>query len=160
MNKPTAHLLHGFIGSGKTRFARKLENELPAIRYTHDEWMVLLYGQNQSQENFEQNYLRISELIWRQAAKVLRTGTDVVLDFGFWTKESRMAAKEKTIAAGAIPKFYNLNCDKDIMLKRALERSEDLPSDSLYIDENAFNTLFAQYEAMGPGEEFESYSTD
>jgi predicted kinase len=40
----TAHLIHGYLGAGKTTFARRLEEELPAIRFSHDEWMTNLYG--------------------------------------------------------------------------------------------------------------------
>ena len=41
---PTAHLIHGYLGAGKTTFARQLERDIPAIRFSHDEWMVRLYG--------------------------------------------------------------------------------------------------------------------
>jgi SpoVK/Ycf46/Vps4 family AAA+-type ATPase len=30
----TAHLLHGYIGVGKTTLARRLEDELSAVRFT------------------------------------------------------------------------------------------------------------------------------
>jgi tRNA uridine 5-carbamoylmethylation protein Kti12 len=40
----TAHLIHGFLGAGKTTFARQLERELRAIRFSQDEWMANLNG--------------------------------------------------------------------------------------------------------------------
>ena len=30
----TAHLIYGYLGAGKTTFAKKLERELPAIRFS------------------------------------------------------------------------------------------------------------------------------
>jgi hypothetical protein len=33
----TAHLSHGFLGVGKTTLARRLEKDIPAIRFSHDE---------------------------------------------------------------------------------------------------------------------------
>jgi predicted kinase len=30
---PTAHLIHGYLGAGKTTFARQLERDIPAIRF-------------------------------------------------------------------------------------------------------------------------------
>jgi len=32
-----AHLIHGYLGAGKTTFARQLERDIPAIRFSHDE---------------------------------------------------------------------------------------------------------------------------
>jgi AAA domain len=40
----TAHRIHGFLGVGKTTLARQLEQRIPAIRFSHDEWMARLYG--------------------------------------------------------------------------------------------------------------------
>jgi len=34
------HLICGFIGFGKTTLAKQLEKDLPAIRFTHDEFML------------------------------------------------------------------------------------------------------------------------
>jgi predicted kinase len=49
---PTVHMIHGYLGAGKTTFARRLEQELPAIRFTHDEWMARLYGIDPPVEHF------------------------------------------------------------------------------------------------------------
>ena len=35
---PRVHLLAGLNGAGKTTFARQLEADLPAVRFTLDEW--------------------------------------------------------------------------------------------------------------------------
>lgn len=44
VKSPTVFMLHGFLGSGKTTFARHLEHKYTALRFTHDEWMQQLYG--------------------------------------------------------------------------------------------------------------------
>jgi predicted kinase len=151
--KPTAHLLHGYIGSGKTTLARRLERELPAIRFTHDEWMVRLYGQNPPQERFSGYLARIDDLIWRQAEKVLRTGCDVILDCGFWTRESRDNARHRVRAAGGAPKFYSVVCPEGVMRERTLARSRCPPKDSMWIDAAAFESLQAGFEAMQDDED-------
>ena len=38
------HLIHGFIGFGKTTLAKQLEQSLPAIHFTHDEIMLDRFG--------------------------------------------------------------------------------------------------------------------
>lgn len=40
--RPKAFLIHGFLGAGKTTFAKRLEEEEKALRFTHDEWMSQL----------------------------------------------------------------------------------------------------------------------
>jgi len=49
----TLHLIVGFLCSGKTTFAKKLEQELPALRLTPDEWHLRLFGNDV--ENTEHN---------------------------------------------------------------------------------------------------------
>lgn len=34
---PTAHLIHGFLGVGKTMRAGQLEQKVPAIRFSHND---------------------------------------------------------------------------------------------------------------------------
>ncbi|WP_083939123.1 AAA family ATPase [Deinococcus apachensis] len=41
---PGIDALHGFIGSGKTTLAWRLEGTLPGMRFSSDEWRVALYG--------------------------------------------------------------------------------------------------------------------
>jgi adenylate kinase family enzyme len=41
-NKPVAHIIVGFIGAGKTTFARKLEKETGVMRFTKDEEFKLI----------------------------------------------------------------------------------------------------------------------
>ena len=42
--QPVAYVICGFIGAGKTTFARKLEKETKAIRITKDEWIIKIIG--------------------------------------------------------------------------------------------------------------------
>ena len=152
--KPTIHLLCGRIGSGKTTFAKELEREIAAIRLTHDEWIVRLYGPNPPEANFGEYFVRVENLIWDTTARLVRTGNDVILDGGFWTRESRDAARDHAREAGAFAKFYRISCPRQIALERTLERSKDPPGDSLWIDRAAYEKLDALFEPMQDDEEF------
>jgi predicted kinase len=59
----TAHLIHGFLGVGKTTFARQLEQRIPAIRFSHDEWMARLYGDDPPVEHYAEFHRRVCEQI-------------------------------------------------------------------------------------------------
>ena len=84
---PSIHLMHGFIGFGKTTIAKKLEKELPAVRFTHDEIMLSKYGRNPS--DFQIKYKIVDEYIKNQTQIELKKGNNVVLDYGFWNKGIR-----------------------------------------------------------------------
>jgi predicted kinase len=148
----TLHLLHGFTGSGKTTFARKLEKELLALRFTPDEWIVQLYGNNPPEEHCLEYFDRVTNLIWKLTMELLRSERDVILDFGFWSRVSRDEARSKAQAAGAKVKLYFISCAEETMRQRVLERSAELPAGALSIDEHAIQLFKARFEPLGKDE--------
>ena len=156
----TLHLIHGFVGAGKTTFARKLESDISAIRFTHDEWMVKLYGHNPPEQKFAEYHARISDLIWELALKFLHLGQDVILDFGFWHRADRDEARFKASQANVEVKLYLVSCSEEIMLDRLAKRNSDLPNDSLQINEHAFNLFKHSYNALDDDEPHVVVETD
>jgi predicted kinase len=148
----TLHMVYGFVGAGKTTFAKKLESSLPAVRFTHDEWMSKLYGDNPPLEHFADYYSRVHDLIWIYAERLLELNQDVVLDFGFWSRVSRDEARVKATALGAEYKLYLLDAPEDILKKRVRKRNENLQG-SLYIDDHAFELFKSRFEPLGKDEE-------
>jgi predicted kinase len=149
----TLHLLYGGVGTGKTAFAKKLERELPAARFTHDEWTVRLYGSNPPAENFQEAASRVWELIWERAERVLRIGTDVILDGGFWSRASRDDARRRAAALGVPCRFYVLDCPPDVARRRALHRTAEMPPGALHISNATIDVLNRRVEPLGPDEE-------
>jgi predicted kinase len=103
---PIAHLIHGFLGSGKTTFARRLERDVRAIRFTHDEWMVRLYGHDPPADQFPILFHRVSEQIDQLWPRCLELGADVVLDHGFWSCKQREETRALACAVGASTRLY------------------------------------------------------
>jgi len=116
--------------------------------------MVRLYGWNPPEEHYSEYFENVENLIWDEAERAIRTGTDVILDFGFWTRESRDVARNRVRSIGAAAKFYDIFCPKQIMRTRALERSKSPSTDSLWIDGAGFDKLIAALEPMQDDEEF------
>ena len=153
-NKPIAHIIIGFIGAGKTTFARKLEKETGAVRFTKDEWMVRVFGNTPPKDKFEEYDSKMTLLASDMALTCLKAGIDVIIDEGFWVKEHRDAISKKVKNVGAIAKLYYLEVHFEIMKTRTLKRSENPPVDSYTIDEESFNKYWKRFRPPGKDEEF------
>lgn len=148
----TAHLIHGYLGAGKTTFARQLERELPAIRFSQDEWMTQLYGDNPPLEEFPVFFRRISQLIAGLWPRCLELGIDVVLDLNIWCREERDETRATASALGAGTRLYRLACTDEEAWRRIERRNHNLEG-SLLIDRSAFDAFKARFEPLGDDEE-------
>jgi predicted kinase len=153
MTQTTLHLLCGLPGTGKTTFARKLEGERKAVRFTHDEWMHRLYGDNLPADQFQVYHERVSTLIWDYTERLIAFGVDVILDFGFWKKKARQEAVDRAKILGVTPILYKFTCPQAEANRRVLERNKTLPKDSLVIDEHALKVFARMFEPIEDHEE-------
>lgn len=60
---PTAHLVFGFLGAGKTTLAKRLERQHRAVRFTPDEWMARQFGEDPLADIFEEKATAILEVM-------------------------------------------------------------------------------------------------
>jgi len=49
---------------------------------------------------FDEYFIRIENLIWQYCRNLIRLNIDVIVDFGFWSKLSRIEANQKAKASG------------------------------------------------------------
>lgn len=145
---PTLHIIHGYIGAGKTTFAKKLEHELNCIRFSSDEWICDIYGDNPPKEYFVDYKNRIMKKIWWLTEEILINGQDVIMDCGFWKLSSRDRARELAEYCNAGHKLYYVKCNEKTMKARALYRSEQMPSGELYVNESTYEDLKAIFEPI------------
>lgn len=83
--------------------------------------------------------------------RCLELGVDVVLDFGFWTRQDRDATRAKISALGAQARLYRLTCSEDEAWQRIEKRNTNLQG-SLVIDRNAFEVFKARFQPLDPDE--------
>ena len=154
MNKqPKAYVICGFIGAGKTTFARKLENETGAVRITKDEWMIKIFGNKiTSDKNFEEYDHNIVELTRVFALKILKAGTDVIIDEGFWEKSQREDINKRILQVGASPIFYYVECPVEKMRERVVNRSKNPSVDSFEISGEMFDSYLKYWQAPDESE--------
>lgn len=149
----TLHVMHGFIGAGKTTFAKQLEQQTGALRLNLDAWMVALFGHNPPLDSFETHLTAIRALQWQLACDLLTRGQDIILDYGFWQRAERDRLRAK---ASALPdvdiRFYSSSASRDVMRARALARNDTLNGETMLIEANTFDTLWPRFEPLGADE--------
>jgi predicted kinase len=90
-------MLMGVPGSGKTMLAKRLESERPALLLSSDDWMSKLVGDGHDLDRRRAVHAVQLDL----AESVLRLGSDVILESGFFHRAERDNARERAMAAGA-----------------------------------------------------------
>jgi len=153
----TIHLMVGFIGFGKTTIAKDLEKSLSAIRFTHDEVMFARYGRNP--DDFRTKYKIVDNEIRSQAEKIIKSGQDVILDYGFWSHQQREEFYRwaKGITDDVV--FHLICCDLNTAKKRVLKRTAT-DKNALMIDEGIFDVLLTQYEPWSEKDNYQVIKHD
>ena len=149
---PTAFLIHGYLGVGKTTVARQLETERSAIRFTHDEWMSSLYGNDPPEAMFAEYARRVSAVMETTWIRCVELKTNVVLDFGFWSRGERDRVRRLVASLGGKAILFQLACPDEIAWSRIAERNQR-PDKNLYIAPNTYRTLRTRFESLAPDEE-------
>ena len=140
-------LICGKICSGKTTYAKRLITENSAVLLSVDEITLALFGQ-QIGEKHDEMVEKTQIYLFQKATEIIRTGINVIFDWGFWTIEERQyATKFFKVKRISVEWHYIDVCD-DVWQKNLNQRNERITNgqDNFYfIDENIaakFKRLF------------------
>jgi hypothetical protein len=73
----------------RPRSLASLSRGLTAIRFSHDEWMARLYGDDPPVEHFPEFFRRVSDQIEDVWPRYLELASMWCSDLGFWTRQQR-----------------------------------------------------------------------
>lgn len=142
----TLHLMVGLPCCGKTTLGRKLEQELPALRLTPDEWHIRLFGQDALEPEHDARHSLIEALLWNVASRALALGTNVVLDYGLWTREEREDYRSRAEQIGVSSEVHYLDVPEDELLRRLESRNLRPSQESFLITEDAMKPWIAFFQ--------------
>ena len=145
-------LINGYIASGKTTYAKRLESETNAVRFTLDEWMVHFYGDNPPVEKFAEYEENIKSMIWAMAENFLTNNISVILDYGFWKRSDRDDYRGRAKVLEVSCELHALSSDDETALSRLKSRTNEMPDGALFIDENAYHILKEKFEPLDEDE--------
>lgn len=140
----TVHLVCGFLGAGKTTFAKALAERCSAVRLSVDELYLRLFADGPTYELDVQALDRLLGVLNDMWPAMVTAGVDVVLDFGFWRRAARDETRAKAQSLGAEARLHWLRCPDDVAVARCLARNGQ--PGAFLISEQGFHELRARFE--------------
>lgn len=130
----TLHLICGLPGSGKTTLSRKIESETGAVRFTPDEWIKDIWKE---MAEIEGNTYRdqIEQLQWKIGKHILKSGIDIIIEWGTWGRDERDQLKNEAQALGSKVKLYYLEISRNILKERISQRNKQLGAHEFHMPE-------------------------
>ncbi|MER7754460.1 ATP-binding protein [Kitasatospora sp. NPDC097643] len=138
----TLFLMVGLPGAGKTTRARQLADEHRALRLTPDDWMIPLFGEAEAdgaRDVLEGRMLRL-------ALEAVRLGTNVVVDYGCWSRDERSSIRWLTRAEGADFRMVYLPVDDRTQRARIAHRWATTPEETFPMTEADIQDGRAHFE--------------
>lgn len=154
----TVYLIYGFLGSGKTTFSKRLAEERSAIRFSMDEWYLQIFSDGSTHQVDWSYWNRLQQTLHDLWPQIATHGVDVVLDFGFWSREQRDTVRSLARSADVETSLFWIQCQDDTALRRCTTRNGTM--DSFLITEEGFQEMKSRFEPLGPNEEFIAIATD
>lgn len=136
----------GKISSGKTTYREKLCRESNAILLSVDQVMLNIFGLYAG-DRHDEYATGAQKYLLEKSVELLEMNIDVVLDWGFWSKESRRRIKEFYAERGAECQLHYIDIPDSTWGRRIAKRNIDIEAgrtQAYIVDEN----LAAKFESM------------
>ncbi len=148
MTQPTLFLTVGLPGTGKTTEARRIEVERTALRLTKDEWIKALYGNDNPPAATDVIEGRLIQI----GMRALELGTNVILDFGLWSREERSALRQAATDIGASVVICYFELTPAEQRRRLGQRLSDAPHETWPISEQELAEWASLFDIPTPAE--------
>ena len=147
-------LICGRICCGKTTYSQQLCQKSNAIILSVDEIMLAIFGQHAGDKHDE--YANKTQIfLFDKSAELAAAGVNVILDWGFWTKEARASAKEFYKSRNIACEFHYIDISDEVWKQRLDKRNGSVlagETQAYFVDENLAEKFASLFELPGEDE--------
>ena len=147
-------LICGKIASGKSVYAQGIAKREHAVLLSVDELVLSILGSDLG-EKHDEITRRVQAYLFDKSLEIVRAGANVLLDWGFWTKERRQEARAFYAQHGVISEFHYVDTPDDVWRRNIAIRNQavlDGKSDAYFVDDGLMLKLQSLFEAPSRGE--------
>ncbi len=139
----------GKICSGKSYYARRFQAEHGGVILSTDEltWVLTRNKQGESYNELAQN---ANEYLMKKACEIVHAGSDVILDWGFWTRKDRDRITAFCKNAGVNMEWHYLDTDDDTRMENIARRNEAVLREGgpdFFVDEGLLQKMESLWQA-------------
>lgn len=140
----TVILICGKICSGKSWYAKQLKAQNGGVILSTDEVTYDLTN-NQQGDGYDAFAARVNRYLQKKAGEIALAGCDVILDWGFWTKEDRMDITSYFQKLGIPVRWHYVDVSQEIWDKNIEARNARILAgqggSDFYVDEGLLKKL-------------------
>ncbi len=130
-----AILICGMICSGKSTYTETLRKGRHAMVLSCDDLTLALF-QRELGSRHDEITEKAQGYLFQRAAELLELGVPVILEWGFWTRESRRKATAFFHSKGFETEWHYLEVSEKVWRERIQKRNRESPDASYSVDEN------------------------
>ena len=137
----------GLPGSGKTTLARRLADEIPAIRLCTDEWQAALTIELKEGDYFSEAFHDLLEAqLWVHAQDLIRHGQSIIFEKGLWLRSERDEKRREARELGADIELHYFDVPIDELVRRLEKRNAEGNQNVFRISRSEIEEYFRVFE--------------
>ena len=147
-------LVCGKIGSGKTTYAKALMEDHHAVLLSVDEVAIVLFG-TETGKYHDLAVDQIKKVLFDKSLEFINSKINVILDWGFWTREDRQEAEEFYKEHGITYEWHYIDVPRDVMRRNLKKRNDEIKAGQIkfyYFEDELANRFWDMFEAPAEGE--------
>lgn len=145
----------GKICSGKSYYAKQLKEKINAVILSTDEATFDLIN-NEQGEFYNIFAKRVNNYLVKKAVEIVKAGCNVILDWGFWTKQERREITDYFSEQGIEVEWHYIDIDDErwhqLIEKRNNKIKEGNSGSDFYLDQGLMDKLLSEFEKPSKSE--------